>query len=218
MLMAGGHASMLGIYGGGGFGREVAAMAVRLDPASRLMLIDDDPTLVATDKGPPVVAFETFVALPGDKRVIVAIASARVRVKLAAKLADAGIPIETFVAASAILLGDCTIGAGSVIAENVVVSDRVALGESVHVNFGCYVAHDCVIGDYVTFAPHACCNGTIEIGPRAYIGAGAVLKNGVPGKPLRIGAGAVVGMGAVVTKDIPEGVIVVGNPAKPIKR
>ena len=72
-----------------------------------------------------------------------------------------------------------------------------------------------MIGDYVTFAPSVRCNGNIVIEDHAYIGTGAVIKQGTPEKPLVIGKGAVVGMGAVVTKDVPPGVTVVGNPAKP---
>ncbi|HTR22287.1 MAG TPA: acyltransferase [Gemmatimonadales bacterium] len=44
---------------------------------------------------------------------------------------------------------------------------------------------------------------------RAAIGTGAVILPGVV-----IGAGATVGAGAVVTKDVPDGVVVVGNPAR----
>ncbi|ESQ99725.1 hypothetical protein F753_08980 [Stutzerimonas chloritidismutans AW-1] len=55
-------------------------------------------------------------------------------------------------------------------------------------------------------------------GDYAYIGTGAIIKQGRPGKPLRIGKGAVVGMGAVVTKDVADGAVVVGNPAKPLAR
>ncbi|MHC1716423.1 MAG: acyltransferase [Candidatus Dojkabacteria bacterium] len=54
--------------------------------------------------------------------------------------------------------------------------------------------------------------GAIYIGKDASIGAGAVIRPGV-----RIGAHALIGAGAVVTKDVPEGAIVVGNPAKILK-
>ena len=46
----------------------------------------------------------------------------------------------------------------------------------------------------------------------ASIGAGAVIRCGVT-----IGEWATVGCGAVVLEDVPDGVTVIGNPAKPIK-
>jgi acetyltransferase-like isoleucine patch superfamily enzyme len=79
-----------------------------------------------------------------------------------------------------------------------------------------YVAHDCRIGDYVTFAPGVKCNGHIVIHDFAYIGTGAVLKPGSYGSPLVIGEGAVIGMGAVVTKNVGAGEVVAGNPARPL--
>jgi len=49
----------------------------------------------------------------------------------------------------------------------------------------------------------------IHVKRRAAIGSGAVILPGVT-----IGAKAIVGAGAVVTKDVPDGVIVAGNPAR----
>jgi len=62
------------------------------------------------------------------------------------------------------------------------------------------------------------CNGNVHVEDYAYIGAGAVIKQGSPSAPLVIGRGAVVGMGAVVTKSVPPGVTVVGNPARPLSK
>jgi acyl-[acyl carrier protein]--UDP-N-acetylglucosamine O-acyltransferase len=89
---------------------------------------------------------------------------------------------------------------------------RVGVGRCFHGNLYSYVEHDCAVGDFVTFAPCAKCNGNVHIGDYAYIGSGAVLKQGKPGAPLVIGAGASVGMGAT---GCAAGVTVVGNPARP---
>ncbi|MNN76015.1 2,3,4,5-tetrahydropyridine-2,6-dicarboxylate N-acetyltransferase [compost metagenome] len=57
---------------------------------------------------------------------------------------------------------------------------------------------------------------TIE--DHVYIGTGAIIKQGTPERPILIGKGAVIGMGAVVTKSVAAGSVVVGNPAKPLRK
>jgi maltose O-acetyltransferase len=56
-------------------------------------------------------------------------------------------------------------------------------------------------------------SGKIVINDDAWIGAGSIILPGVT-----VGEGAVVGAGAVVTKDVPPFTVVVGVPARPIKR
>jgi phosphonate metabolism protein (transferase hexapeptide repeat family) len=53
----------------------------------------------------------------------------------------------------------------------------------------------------------------VEIGHDVWIGHGAVI---LPGR--RVGIGAIVGAGAIVTKDVPPYMVVVGNPARPVRR
>lgn len=56
-------------------------------------------------------------------------------------------------------------------------------------------------------------SGPIVIGDRVFVGQNAVILGGVI-----IGDGAIVGAGAVVTKDVDPGTVVVGVPAKPLRR
>ena len=109
------------------------------------------------------------------------------------------------------------IGAGAILCPFVTLTSNIRIGEHFHANLYSYVEHDCVIGDFVTFAPGVQCNGNVLIEDHAYIGAGAILRQGRPDSPLVIGRGAIVGMGAVVTRNVAPGSTVVGNPARPLR-
>ena len=52
----------------------------------------------------------------------------------------------------------------------------------------------------------------IAIGDDAWLGGGSIVLPGVS-----VGEAAVVGAGSVVTHDVPPGVTVAGNPARPIR-
>ncbi len=92
-------------------------------------------------------------------------------------------------------------------------TSNAKIGRFFHCNLYAYVAHDCVIGDFVTFSPGVKCNGHVVIEDHAYVGTGAIIKDGTD-KPIVIGRGSIVGMGAVVTKSVAPGAIVIGNPAR----
>lgn len=209
---------MLAIYGSGGFGRELIAPArLALQQAGRelseLVFVDDNPAL----SGHLVVGVR--VCGLDDLRVgdefILAVGDGKTRAVLEARCNESGLRpfslfAEDFTAGIAVDVGD-----GAVFCARSMVTASARIGRQFQCNIFSYVAHDCVIGDYVTFAPSVCCNGNVHIHDYAYIGTGAVIKQGAPDRPLIIGAGATVGMGAVVTKDVEPGAVVVGNPARP---
>ncbi len=86
------------------------------------------------------------------------------------------------------------------IGDRVAIADRVTLTVSSHPNFSRLRG---IIEDV---------HEPIVIGDDAWIGTCSVILPGV-----KIGRGAVVGAGSVVTKSVPDGTVVVGNPARPLK-
>ena len=210
---------LIGIYGASGFGKEVMPL-VRQHYSQlnqdNIVFIDDGGRLEQLD-GYRVLTYQQFMQHPAtQKAVTIAIADSQVREKLNAKLVQDNIEIINVIANNALQYDNITMGKGSIICGFVHLTSNIKIGKGFHANIYSYIAHDCVIGDFVTFAPRVSCNGNVHIEDHAYIGTGAVLRQGTPDKPLIIGKGAIVGMGAVVTKDVPAGVTVVGNPARPL--
>lgn len=212
--------SLVGVFGASGFGREVMPLVRQQQSGSnaRLVFVDDKPPAGELN-GYPVLTYQQFLQEhAGGKFISIAIADSSIRKMLTDRCVSDGVLILDVTANNAILMDAVDIGDGFIITPFVTITSNVKIGKGFHANIYSYIAHDCVVGDYVTFAPSVKCNGNVVVEDHAYIGTGAILKQGRPGKPLVIGKGAVVGMGAVVTKDVPPGVTVVGNPAKPLIR
>ena len=72
-----------------------------------------------------------------------------------------------------------------------------------------HIAHGVKIGKHCLIVAGAVIGGSCMIGDRVFIGVNASIKNKV-----KIGNDVTVGMGCVVITDVPDGVTVVGNPAR----
>lgn len=213
---------LYGIYGASGCGRGIMPLAREMFATRddvELVFIDDGVATLADSvvNGHRTLSWDEFMGAKADaKSLAIAIADSRIRERLAQRCSQAGVGIFTVKAGNVVIMDDVRIGEGALLSPFVTITSNIRIGKHFHANIYSYVEHDCIIGDYVTFAPSARCNGNIVIEDHAYIGSGAVIKQGRHGNPLIIGYGAIVGMGAVVTKNVPPGVTVVGCPARPL--
>lgn len=213
------NSTLFGLIGAGGFAREVMpfckkTLAAEIDIA----FVETSPTSSSLN-GYRLISEDAFaVASYHSKLFNVAIADSGARKKLALKHIELGHIPASLIAPGVTIYDDVELADGGIICANVILTSNVRIGRFFHANINSYVAHDCVIGDFVTFAPNVACNGNVHIGDHAYIGTGAIIKQGSKDAPRRIGKGAVIGMGAVVTKDVPPFTTVVGNPARVLEQ
>lgn len=208
------------VFGASGCGRGILPLvreSLRDELAAGLtdlVFVDDQPP-ASEINGERVLTYTQWLAEPASTRhIAIAIANNEVRQKLVRRCEADGIGFFEVRAANVVQLDNVSLGEGAVLCPFVTLTSNIRIGRHFHANLYSYVEHDCVIGDFVTFAPGVMCNGNVQIEDHVYVGAGAIIKQGLPGDPLVVGRGSVIGMGAVVTKSVPPDVTVLGNPAR----
>ena len=201
----------LAILGASGHGKVVADAAL----CAGWLAIEffDDSRPPATPVGPWRVAGGTEELLGSVALfdgVIVAIGHNRTRMDKQHVLAAAGGSLATIVHPSAIVSPSATVGLGSVLCAGAIVNPFSTIGSCCIVNTGATIDHDCDLADGVHVSPGAHLGGGVRVGAASWIGVGASVRHGAV-----IGMNVIVGVGAAVVADIPDGVTVIGVPARP---
>ena len=142
----------------------------------------------------------------------VAIGDNRIRQDRSENITRSGRATAMIVSPTAVVSATATLGAGCQLMPAAVVTAATTMGEGTIVNTNASVDHDGRIGRFVHVGPGAVIGGDVTVGDRTFVGLGARVLPGIT-----IGSDVTVGAGAVVVRDLPDGVTVVGVPARPLE-
>lgn len=200
----------LAILGASGHGKVIAEIA-ELCGWDEIHFFDDKWPNVITN-GPWNVLGDTNSLVENSSTynsVIVAIGNNSTRYDKSLYLIAQGFNLATLIHPLAIVSGYSEISPGSVVMAGAVINPFAKIGMASIVNTSATVDHDCMIEYGVHISPGVNIAGAVIVGSLTWLGIGANIKQCVS-----IGRQVVVGAGSVVVNDIPDGLTVVGVPAK----
>lgn len=182
-------------------------------------LVDDTPGLASPFEGIPLLRggdglaawLETQDASALGFVIAIGNPYGHVRSALHQKLVGAGLTPVSFADPSALVCRTANLGEGLQVMPLAIIHNDADVGRQCLVNTRALVEHDCVLEPGVEIGPGAVLCGRVHVGENSWVGAGATIR-----PRIRIGKNTIVGAGAVVVADVPDGVIAVGVPAKPL--
>jgi len=127
-------------------------------------------------------------------------------------LLERKIQVATVISHKANVSISAKVDIGTLICNGVCINPFAKIGKGVIINTSAIIEHECIVGNYSHIASGAVLSGNVHIGENCLVGANSSLKQGVI-----IGNNVIVGAGSVVLKDIPDGEVWVGNPARKLK-
>jgi sugar O-acyltransferase (sialic acid O-acetyltransferase NeuD family) len=203
-------------WGGAGHARVLRDLIALLGD-ELCALFDNDAALVSPWSTVPIhhgaPGFAAWLAANDAAQFHAAVAiggaRGRERCRIATQLQAAGFALPPLLHPSAVRAASARLGPACQLLAAAVVGSDATLARGVIVNSAASVDHECELGEGVHVAPQATLCGCVSVGAGTLIGAGAVI---VP--RVRIGADVIVGAGSVVTRDLPDGVIAWGAPAR----
>lgn len=207
----------LAIYGAGGMGREVLDLAKEINEQDKrweqVVLLDDFRERDSIN-GASIYTFAEFCEKwgPTCAEAVVALGEPELRASLAQKLAEKGYRLATLIHPTVTIGTGAKIGAGTIICNRAFVSCNTQIGTNVLIQPGLCIFHDVTVGDNSVLSAFVSLAGYVAIGAKTYIGMNASVREKVC-----IGSCCIIGMGAVVVKNVPDGVIAYGNPAKVVQ-
>lgn len=205
------------IIGAGKYG-EVYLSYLKEAGVNVIGFLDDDPSIhMAEFSGIPVLGPLSLLPqvkdLYGVKAVYCPLGNNNLRVKVLKQAEMLGYEIPNYIHPSVIMSPEVKIGKGVYILLGSHIMPFTHIENYVMISMNVNVAHHSILKSG-TFLSTGCNFGaSIVADINAYCGIGSTIMTGVH----RLGEDCIIGAGAVVIKDVPDGAIMAGVPAKIIK-
>ncbi len=139
--------------------------------------------------------------------VFVAIGENKLREKISQKLAQRGATFINCIHPNTTVASTATLGNGVMIGCGGIVQPLAVMGDGAVCSTASIIEHENTVEPFAHVGPRVMLCGTVHIGARTFVGAGAVVINN-----LHVGKDVYIGAGTIVLKDLPDGSRVVGNP------
>lgn len=207
------------IYCAGGFGKEIADTAKRINKNhnkwENIYFIDDFNRSGCDLYGTKSYHLDEAIRIFGKNQIVATVANGEpvARKAIYEKIVRQGIRVDHIIDDTSIISDTATIGEGSIITAHCSISSYARLENNVAINVKSIVGHDVTVGENSVISSMVNIGGATTIGSDSYIGMGVQIRDGI-----KIGAEVIIGMGSVVYGDIPDGVIALGNPARPMRK
>ena len=202
----------LAVLGASGHGKVIADLAEVVGWDEVVFFDDAWPEVAQNERWPVIGNSQSLLdQLNCYAGVVVAIGNNHIRADKLHWLVENGAPLVSLIHPSAVISRYASLGAGCVVMAGVVVNADTKIADGVILNTGCSVDHDCEIDACSHISPGARLAGGVRLGAQSWVGIGACVK-----QLIRIGQQVVVGAGAAVIADLPDGITVVGVPARQI--
>jgi len=148
----------------------------------------------------------------GCTEAFVALGANRVRMRLGALALGLGYRLVNAVSPNAVVSTTARLGVGIAIMPGVVINAEASIGDLAIVNTGATVDHDCIVGRGAHVGPQCGLAGNVTVGDGALLGIGCKV---IPG--ITIAPSMTVGAGSVVVRDLVDGELARGVPARTIR-
>ena len=196
------------IYGAGRYGIETLDILLENEKNFKAFFLDD---YINVDSVKDNQVLSLTPELEGF--VTIAIGEPSIRANIYEKLMGFKLQVKSLISCHAFVSKFAKIGEGCIVAPMCSIQSTALIKNNVAVNTASILGHDVVVEESSVISSQVNLGGGVSIGRESYVGMGALIREGI-----KIGENVIIGMGSVVHKDIPDGVIAMGNPARPLKK